>query len=193
MGLPRTYRIEQGSVHGRFQPLHNAHLDYILEAKKRCNFLWIGITKYDITGEHLNPLGRHRERPEATPLTYFERLNIIRVALIDSGISAAEFAFVPFPIETPAALPLFLPRNITCFTTICEDWNREKILVLEASGYIVEVLWERTPKTVNGTHIRKSIAEGTEDWKHLVPPATVKAVEQLALRSRLQRLFGDGR
>lgn len=193
MGLPRTYRVEQGSVHGRFQPLHNAHLDYILEAKKHCDFLWVGITKYDTASEHLNPLGRHRERPEANPLTYFERLNIIRAALIESGIPPAEFAFVPFPIEMPAALPLFLPRNITCFTTICEDWNREKIRVLEAAGYTVEVLWERIPKAFSGADIRESIAKGTDDWKRLVPPATVKAVDNLALRARLQKLFSDGR
>lgn len=193
MGLPRTHRIDEASVHGRFQPLHNAHLDYILEAKGRCDFLWVGITKYDITSEHLNPLGRHRERPEANPLTYFERLNIIRVALIESGISPTEFAFVPFPIETPVALPLFLPTHVICFTTICEEWNREKIRVLEGSGYTVEVLWERIPKAISGADIRESIAKGTDDWKRLVPPATIEAVDRLALRARLQKLFGDGR
>lgn len=190
MGLPRIPRVTQGSVHGRFQPLHNGHLDYILGAKARCDFLWVGITKYDITSEHLNPLGRHRERPESNPLTYFERLNIIHAALIDSGISPAEFAFVPFPIETPVALPLFLPTHVICFTTICEEWNREKIRVLKDCGYTVEVLWERS-KTISGAVIRESIAKGTDDWTRLVPPATVGAVNHLALRARLQKLFGD--
>ena len=39
---------EQGSVHGRFQPPHNGHLEYILAAKVQVKFLWIGIARYDI-------------------------------------------------------------------------------------------------------------------------------------------------
>jgi len=67
-----SVELSDASVHGRFQVLHNDHLEYILEAKKRCQHLWIGITKYDI--DHLNPLGRHRERPESNPLTLMRGL-----------------------------------------------------------------------------------------------------------------------
>src|SRR5271169_4771736 len=88
--------FSEASVHGRFQPLHNDHVEYIMEAKKRCEYLWIGITKYDV--DQLNPLGRHRERPEANPLTFFERIKIIKEALIDFDISPANFGFLPFPI-----------------------------------------------------------------------------------------------
>jgi len=40
--------FKTGSIHGRFQPFHNEHLDYVLRALDRCDFLWIGITQYDI-------------------------------------------------------------------------------------------------------------------------------------------------
>ncbi len=49
----------EGCVHGRFQPFHNGHLEYVLAAQSRCAFLWVGITKYDIDVSELSPLGRH--------------------------------------------------------------------------------------------------------------------------------------
>lgn len=199
MRLPDLPEVEpppspwpEGSVHGRFQLLHNDHLEYILSAKKLCDFLWVGITQYAVTPEHMNPLGRHRERPEANPLTYFERVQIIREALGDCGVSREVYDFVPFPIETPSALPAFLPRHVVCFTTICEEWNREKIRVLESNGYSVHVLWERVPKGIQGTDVRESIARGDSAWKEMVPSASVRAVERLDLRNRLRSLLSGG-
>ncbi len=177
----------EASVHGRFQPLHNDHVEYIMEAKKRCDYLWIGITKYEI--DQLNPLGRHRERPEANPLTFFERVQIIKEALMDFKVSTANFGFLPFPIENPSALHSFLPVTIPCFTTICDDWNREKIRLLEDCGYQVIVLWERVPKRISGSRIREDIAAGGEMWHSLVPAATVRAIEKLNLQERIRMLL----
>jgi nicotinamide mononucleotide adenylyltransferase len=180
-----TRHVAEGSVHGRFQPLHVEHLEYILEAKKRCDFLWIGITKYEISQLGLNPLGRHRERPEANPLSYYERIVIIRQALADSGLSMDSFGFVPFPIESPPLLAEYIPTHVHCFTTICEEWNREKIRVLEAAGYTVEVLWERDKK-LSASIVRELIALGDDRWKEMVPPASVAGVERFGLAARLR-------
>src|SRR6266566_3359337 len=86
--------FKEGSAHGRFQPFHNGHLEYVLAAQKQCSFLWIGITKFDI--EELSPLGRTREKPENNPLTYHQRLTMITEALVENGVGRAEFAFIPF-------------------------------------------------------------------------------------------------
>jgi nicotinamide mononucleotide adenylyltransferase len=177
--------VTTGSVHGRFQPFHNEHLEYVLAASKLCDYLWIGITKYDITRIDSNPLGRHRERPESNPLTFFERINIVGDALSDEGIDRTRFGFVPFPIETPQRLPAFMPVTIPCYTTVCEDWNREKIEVLKNLGYDVRVLYERDVKKVSGAKIRADIAAGADSWKSMVPRATARAVEKLNLRTRL--------
>ena len=174
-----------GSVHGRFQPFHNDHLEYTLAAKERCAFLWIGITKYDITPIEASPLARPRERPDHNPLTYFERINMITNALVEAGVQRADFGFIPFPIETPNRLPSFMPRSIPCFTTIREDWNREKIGLLQACGYEVNVLWERPEKSITGGIIRDDIFRGGGTWRSMVPPATARAVEELRLRDRL--------
>jgi nicotinamide mononucleotide adenylyltransferase len=184
--------IAAGSVHGRFQPFHNDHLEYVLAAKEQCRFLWVGITKYDITPSEASPLARARERPDHNPLTYFERINMIASALLESGVSRESFGFVPFPIETPSRLPAFMPTSIPCFTTIREEWNKEKIRVLEARGYQVIVLWERPDKIIYGGFIREDILNGGTQWKEMVPPATMKAAEQLNLRQRLIELGETG-
>jgi nicotinamide mononucleotide adenylyltransferase len=184
--------IAEGSVHGRFQPFHNDHLEYALAALKHCEYLWIGITKYDVTPTDYNPLGRPREKPENNPLTYFERIRMISQALIEVGVSRARFEFVPFPIETPKRLPSFMPRSVTCFTTVCEPWNEEKIAVLTELGYGVEVLWRRESKAVTGGIIRADIVAGGQCWRTMVPPATARAIEELNLADRLVALGHAG-
>lgn len=176
----------EGSAHGRFQPFHNEHLQYVTAAHRSCKFLWIGITKYDIDAE-VSPLGREREKPENNPLTYSERISIIADALNDVGIQRNSFAFIPFPIEHPQKLKQFLSTSVLCFTTICESWNREKIGVLKNEGYPVKVLWEREKK-VTGQAIREQIAAGDPHWKQNVPPATARAMERLDIAERLRQL-----
>jgi len=179
--------LEAASVHGRFQPFHNEHLDYTLAAKKLCKFLWVGITKFDVTPTDASPLGRHRERPENNPFTYFERISMIAAALVETGIDRGSFGFVPFPIETPKRLSEFMPTSIPCYTTVCEEWNREKIHVLRAYGYQVEVLWERD-KTVTGSKIREDILLGGNAWRSMVPTAVGRQVDSLNIRERLAQL-----
>ncbi len=82
-----------------------------------------------------------------------------------------------------------MPISIPCYTTICEQWNREKIEVLRALGYDVRVLYEREKKTVSGAAIRRDIAAGGDSWKDSVPHATVRAIGQLDLKTRLLRLL----
>ena len=96
------------SVHGRFQPFHNEHLEYALAAKQGCAFLWIGITKFDVSPDDASPLARHRQRPENNPFTYFERVVMIAEALVEAGVGRDSFGFVPFPIETPRRLTEFI-------------------------------------------------------------------------------------
>src|SRR5437763_1227629 len=125
---------DEGSVHGRFQILHNEHLEYILGAKERCRYLWIGLTQFDIRNLAPSP-ALHRQMAVNNPLTFAERVEMITDALVMSGIDRDEFGFVPFPIENWQRLPDFLPLAVPCFTTICDEWNEEKIRRLEGIGY----------------------------------------------------------
>ena len=109
-------------------------------------------------------------------------------SLVEAGVEKASFGFVPFPIETPQRLPEFMPVSVPCFTTVCEEWNQEKIRILRGYGYNVVVLWERTKKLVTGGAIREDIISGSWSWRSMVPAATARAIEHLNLRDRLLKL-----
>lgn len=184
----RIKNYEFGSVHGRFQPPHLGHFEYIHEAMNLCDFLWIGIARPDIREYDPCEVAKHRADVANNPLTYFERITIIEQMLIESGKSRLQFGFVPFPIDKPERLPDFLPTSVVCFTTIYDDWNRHKVAKLQMAGYKVEVLWERTDKLYAGQAIRDSIRAGTSDWESMVPPATARILKDLDLGKRLAHL-----
>ena len=169
--------FDEASVHGRFQPFHNEHLEYLKLGKARCDFLWIGLAMFDIvTQTKAGDIDDHRTAKAANPFTYFERVKMITDSLAHEGVATTEFGFIPFPIDDVELLPQFLPVTIPCLTTICEPWNREKISRLEMAGYQVEVLLERKPKEISGARIRELIANQDEAWFSLVPAATVSVV-----------------
>lgn len=182
--------VPEASVHGRFQPPHLAHLEYILEAKRRCRFLWIGLAQYDLWQMGQSVIAPHRSDPASNPLSYFERVSILTEVLEEAGVSRAEFGFVPFPIETPDRIPQFVGRDVPCYTTICDDWNRHKVTALEQAGFSVTVLWQKE-KTIEGRKIREAIASDSDEWKQLVPPATQRAVEKYDLKERLLSTSGQ--
>lgn len=184
----KSTSFEYGCVHGRFQPPHNGHLEYINAAFELCKFLWIGIARYDIRDNQRCDIAKHRSDKTNNPLTYFERTSITTEMLQDSGIDKNRFGFIPFPIDQPERLPDFLPNHIPCFTTVYDEWNRHKITVLKEAGYRVIVLWEKKEKEVSGQVIRDSIRLGGTLWEAMVPEATKRAVLKLDLQKRLKHL-----
>lgn len=185
-----TARIQPGSVHGRFQPLHKGHLEYITAALERCDFLYVGITQPIHT--RLNQVdsadAEHRARPENNPLTYFERQEILTATLKEAGVPPARYAVIPFPIETPSDLLEFLPTSIRIFTTTYDDWNKEKINVLKSVGYEVENLWTRQAKEFSGHDIRARMKSGDDTWADSVPDAAVALLEAYDVATRVRDL-----
>lgn len=181
-------KIKEGSVHGRFQPLHLGHLEYILAAKKKCDFLWIGITQPETNELTKIVADPHRSIPFNNPLSYIERSEMIINTLVDEGVSRDEFSIIPFPVETPEKLHDFLPKSIPIFTTVCEEWNLYKINLLQSFGYQVIVLWERQVKKYEGIVIREKIKNNDESWKDMVKPATIEIIEKYNIRDRLLNL-----
>ena len=76
-------------IHGRFQPFHNGHLEYLRGAAERSDEVFVGITNPDpqrIKEEATDPL---RHLPESNPFTYVERLLMIEAVAKDEGIRRA--------------------------------------------------------------------------------------------------------
>lgn len=180
------------SAHGRFQPLHLGHVEYLLAVKQRCRFLYVGVTQYVLSRlENTSDSAPHRAEPISNPMTFFERQAMIRDVLVECGMPHMEFGVIPFPIEDIAIIPEFLPLEIPVLTTIYEDWNREKVARLRAVGYVVEVLYADRERVYSGTEIRRLIMKGNMRWKELVPPATIRWVERIGMEQRLLGAAGQ--
>ena len=180
-------QFADAAVMGRFQPFHNEHLKYLLAAKERCHHLWVGITRF--LPSTSNQGGGHRGLQAENPLTYFERVVLIRQALQAAGLSRKEFCCIPFPIDEPTLLPHCLSPEIPCLTTLCEPWNEQKMRLLEDYGYQVDVLYHNEERRVTGQQIRDAIRDG-DRWEHLVPKPVARLLNEWSLGKRLQQLEG---
>jgi len=177
--------VQTGSVHGRFQPPHLDHLHYIKMAKRKCGFLWIGITQHDIRQLESSTAAMHRSDPQNNILTYWERTEAISRMLISSGLNPAEFGFCPFPIECPDKLPDYVGKEVVCFTTIVDDWNNKKISILRDLGYKVEVLWEKDKKRHEGKQIRGKIKACDPSWRQHVHSAVAEYLDEIGAAQRI--------
>lgn len=178
-----------GAVQGRFQGLHMGHMEFLLEAKKRCQFLIIGVTNYDIHSQYIkNDAKLNRFQEQANPFTYFERLMMITESMVEAGVPREEFTIVPFPIEVPEKIPNFVPEDVVFFQTIYDQWGRNKVEQLQKMGYQTEVMWERTDadRLTSGTQVRKLMQEGG-DWERLMPKAAAKYVKEHHLEKKVCR------
>ena len=90
-----------GVAHGRFQPLHPGHLEYLLAAKARCRLLVVGITNPDPSQTAHESSDPNRGLPDANPFTYYERHVMVERSLVAAGIGRDEFRIVPFPHSFP--------------------------------------------------------------------------------------------
>jgi nicotinamide mononucleotide adenylyltransferase len=180
---------ERGVIHGRFQVLHNDHLNYLLAGKTRCRHLIIGITNPDPVLTKDDPADPERSSPLSNPLTYYERQVMVREVLMNEGLDLGDFSIVPFPINLPALYRYYLPLEATFYLTIYDAWGERKLDQFRSLGLKTEVLWRRSRegKGVNGGEVRRSMASG-EPWEHLVPRSTADLVKRWGIPERLAGL-----
>lgn len=172
-------RVKLGSVHGRFQPFHNGHLDYVLEAFGRAEFLWVGLTQVFQPGTGTSTEAS-RELATSNPLTFRERSELVEAALVASDIGKDRFRLTPFPIETPDRLHEFVPHGCMCFTTLVNEWNDEKVRRLNEHGFPTTILGLSVPdnmRVTSGTEIRRLIRASDPSWARFVPPAVAESIE----------------
>jgi len=170
-------RVKIASIHGRFQPFHNGHLDYALQAFERADFISVGLAQ--IFKPRFNEDEKGRNSVSANPLSFEQRSNLVKAALLEAGIDRTRFDIIPFPIEQPSRLREFVRPGMVCFTTQLNPWNAEKIRLLEREGF--EVIRLRVSeidgkRVATGTTIRELIRSGDQSWQRFVPPAVFELI-----------------
>jgi nicotinamide-nucleotide adenylyltransferase len=165
-------------IHGRFQPFHNGHLEYLKGAAARCDEVFVGITNPDpvrIKPEDSDPL---RHLPESNPFSYVERLLMVKAAAADAGIELERLHVIPFPVNEPELWPAYVPEDVVQFIRLFSDWGGTKLERLHGAGYEVVVLDEGSEKEVSGADVRAALREGG-DWERMVPPGVAVVLKRL--------------
>lgn len=171
-----THRV--AVIHGRFQPLHLGHLEYLLAGAERCDVLVVGITNPDpetTTDELTDPA---RSSAGANPFTYYERHLMIEGALRNAGVDRERLRIVPFPHSFPERLLHYAPRDATYLLTVYDDWGETKLARFAELGLRTEVMWRRTDKPISGSRVRSALAEGDGIWRSLVPSAVAGVIDE---------------
>ena len=162
-------------IHGRFQPFHNGHLEYLLGAAARSDDVFVGITNPDpwrVKEESSDPL---RHLPESNPFTYTERLLMIEAVAADEHISVH---VIPFPVNEPELWPAYVPAGVTQYLRLFSEWGGTKLERMRTAGFHVVILDEGAEKAVSGVDVRAAMRSGG-DWEALVPPGVARVIRSL--------------
>jgi nicotinamide-nucleotide adenylyltransferase len=165
-------------IHGRFQPFHNGHLEYLRGAADRCDEVFVGITNPDPTRIRPEPADPLRHLPESNPYTYVERLLMVKAAAVDAGLDLARVHVIPFPVNEPELWPAYVPDDVVQFIRLFSDWGGTKLDRLREAGYEVVILDEGTEKEISGAQVRAAMRDGG-DWARLVPPGVARVLAGL--------------
>ena len=172
---------EYGMAHGRFQPFHNDHLDYVTKALARCEKLIVGITNPDPGEVKEEGTSAHRHLADSNPYTFFQRQEMILAALIDYDIDLRRLRIIPFHISEPARWRHYLPPadRLVHYVRVFSPWEQSKVERLREHGYTVEVLDPGEAKGIEATEVRHRLAKRDDSWRDLLPPAVAAIVERI--------------
>jgi nicotinamide-nucleotide adenylyltransferase len=171
-------------IHGRFQPFHRGHFEYMRGAAERCDELWVGITNPDparVKPEESDPV---RHLPESNPYSYGERMLMVKAAAHDLGLDRDHVHVIPFPVNEPELWRAYVPDDVVQFIRLFSDWGGTKLERLRDAGYEVVVLDEGAEKEVSGADVRAALRDGG-DWESLVPPGVAEVLKRLERRVRV--------
>jgi nicotinamide-nucleotide adenylyltransferase len=162
-------------IHGRFQPFHNGHLEYLRGAAQRSDEIFVGITNPDPTRIKEEPSDPLRHLPESNPFSYAERLLMVKAVAEDERIRVH---VIPFPVNEPELWAAYVPHGVTQYLRLFSEWGGTKLERMREAGYEVVILDEGADKKISGAEVRAMMREGRE-WQELVPPGVARVIASL--------------
>lgn len=162
-------------MHGRFQPFHNEHLEYLRLAAARSEELLVGITNPETDRAPEEAMAADRHRPEQNPYSYWQRMLMIEAVLESEGLDGR---IVPFPTSEPERLHAYLPAGGTHYLRVFDAWGEEKVRRLKELGLDVVVLQPGAEKILSASDVRAMMRDGGP-WRDLVPSPVAHVLERL--------------
>jgi nicotinamide mononucleotide adenylyltransferase len=183
-------KAKLGMVHGRFQPFHHEHFEYILHGISNSEKCLIGITQPNIKCVSECEILPHRGTTEGNPFTFEDRKRMISLSLERWGIANDQYEIIPFEIDKPdTALPALkdlYKEEITHFMRIFSEWEIHKKTLIEKHEMKVVVfeslLSDFMIKNVTGTLVRELVSS-KRNWKDFVPFGTKQVIDAIEKRA----------
>jgi cytidyltransferase-like protein len=178
-----------GCVHGRFQPPHTGHLNYILAAKAQCDILYIGITQPDNESLTECPADPHRSETRNNPLSFNERQEALRHMLTAQKLyERRDYVIIPYDIDSPELLKRYIHSTWTQYTTLIDQWNVHKNARLQRLGYEVKSLTDkREDESVSGTAIRELARASDIRYRRMVTKEVEIFLDNIGFEARLKK------
>lgn len=171
--------INIGMIHGRFQPFHLGHFDYLKSALEYVNELVIGITNPDPVLTSKVNSDSHRHLPDANPFSYFLRLKMIQASILFNEELCDRYKdvmIVPFPVNNPDIWKYYIPmEDTTQIIRIFDPWDEEKKQLFRKSDF--DILELDGKRLTSGSEIRKDIFSENGHWQSKVPEGTRKVIK----------------
>ena len=163
-------------VIGRFQPLHNGHLEVIRKVASECDRMIIGIGSAQYSHSRDNPF------------TAGERYLMISETIKAEGIDNVSIV----PVEDLNRYSIWVSHVVSMCPPFSIVYSNNSVTrrLFEEAGYEVRDSPLYNRKEYSGTEVRRRLS-GDGDWESLVPKEVAKVIRDIDGVSRVRELTGD--
>ena len=162
-------------VIGRFQPLHNGHMEVLRKCAEESEHLIVGIGSAQSSHDPDNPF------------TAGERYMMISESLKAEGIT--EFSIVP--VEDLNRYSVWVAHVVSMVPPFKRVYTNNPMTrrLFEEAGYEVRRSPMYNRSVYSGTEVRRRIASG-EEWRSLVPEAVADVIDAIDGVGRIKDITG---
>jgi nicotinamide-nucleotide adenylyltransferase len=167
---------KRGLFIGRFNPPHKVHIKIIKDLLEKVDELTIVVGSAQYSHQLRNPF------------TAGERIEMIKLALEEAGISLGRCLIIPVP-DTPAVHSLWVPQVKAYVPSFDIVFSNEPLTrrLFEEAGIKVEPIPFYKREVFSSTEVRKRMLEGG-NWEELVPNCVANFIKKIGGVERLQEL-----
>ncbi|MCL2032747.1 MAG: nicotinamide-nucleotide adenylyltransferase [Methanomassiliicoccaceae archaeon] len=173
--VSKRYFGDYSLMVGRFQPLHNGHLEVIRKCAAESENLTIGIGSAQYSHERDNPF------------TAGERYLMIDEVMKDEGIT--NYCIVPIEDINRYSLWVAQVESLSPPFSIVYSNNPLTRRLFREAGYELRETPLYNREVYSGTAVRKKMIEG-DDWRPLVPRKVAEVIDYMDGVERLREISG---
>ena len=167
--------MKVGVLVGRFQPFHNGHLKAVQFALDRVDLLYIAVGSSQKSHEPRNPF------------TAGERIKMIKMAIDEARLDCKKIIVVPVPdAEQHSVWVSHVDALVLGYSIVFSNESLTTQLFKERGVKVTPVDLEDRGN-YKGAGIRERMEKG-KPWKHLVPKAVARIIEDIDGEDRLRNI-----